>query len=124
LTIAACSAFGSDDPTSTMEAQERSPTPTYDGPGTHYSIQATTQLHLEGVALGVGNIWEEEYTPEGQEPQRGLTALLFISVQNDSSQNRQVRVHPGQELDVPGYHLQVLAVEERYVHLAVVEVTE
>ncbi|MPZ50660.1 MAG: hypothetical protein GEU75_15410 [Dehalococcoidia bacterium] len=98
--------------------------PTYTGPGTLHAIEATTQLHLEGVAIGVGNIWEEEYTPAGENSRRGLTAGLFISVEKDASQNRNLRVHSGQEVIIPGYRLQVISVEPQRMNLAVVEVAE
>jgi hypothetical protein len=91
---------------------------------TLYTIEETTQIHLNGVAIGVGNIWEEDYTPPGGGSTRGLTAGLFISVKEDPSQNRTLRVHPGQEVTVPGYRLQVVSVESREIRLAVVEVPE
>jgi hypothetical protein len=92
---------------------------------TLYTIEETTQMHLlSGVAIGIGNIWEENYTPPGGGSTRGLTAGLFISVEEDPSQNRTLRVHPGQELTVPGYRLKVVSVESRQVRLAVVEVPE
>jgi hypothetical protein len=50
--------------------------------------------------------------------------MLFINVEQGDAQDRQVRVHPSQELDIPGYHLQVLAVDEGYVHVAIVEETD
>ncbi|MFN2420279.1 MAG: hypothetical protein ABR527_02705 [Gemmatimonadota bacterium] len=92
--------------------------------GTLYTIEETTQIHLNGVAIGVGNIWEEDYTPIGGGSTRGLTAGLFISVKEDPSQSRTLRVHPGQEVTVPGHRLQVVSVEPREIRLAVVEVPE
>src|SRR5687768_14121125 len=59
---------------------------------TLYTIEETTQIHLNGVAIGVGNIWEEDYTPPSGGSTRGLTAGLFISVKEDPSQNRTLRV--------------------------------
>jgi hypothetical protein len=95
--------------------------PTYEGPGELRSVQAGTQMHLRGVAIGVGNIWEEDYVTAAGESRTGLTAGLFITVQADPGQNRFVRVHPGQDVAVPGYLLRTLAVESRVVHLAVIE---
>jgi hypothetical protein len=80
-------------------------------------------MHLKGVAIGVGNIWEEEYTPVGETPRSGLTAGLFISVEGDASQNRHLRVYPGQEVHVPGYRLHVVSVEPKQIQLDVIEVT-
>jgi hypothetical protein len=116
LLLLACSERDAVDPTPTSAAAVE-----YSGPGTLHAVQATTQLHLRGVAIGVGNIWEEEYRTAGGESRNGLTAGLFISVRDDPSQNRRIRVHPGQEVSVPGHLLHVVAVEERVVHLAVID---
>jgi hypothetical protein len=96
-----------------------SPAATYSGPGMLYVIEATTQAHVGPLAIGAGNIWEEEYAPAGQPPRQGLTAALFISVATDSSQSRSLRVYPGLDLEVAGHRLQVLLVEPRFVHLAI-----
>lgn len=45
--------------------------------------------------------------------------MLFISPTDETIENSTVRVHPGQEIDVPGYRLRVVAVEENAVQLAV-----
>ncbi len=97
------------------------PTPTYTGPGEIRSIESSAQMHLVGVAVGVGNIWEEEYQTADGTPRRGLTAGLFITVEGDASESRKVRVHPGLEVDVPGYRLRVLSVQESRIELALIE---
>jgi len=97
------------------------PTPTYTGPGEIRSIEASAQMHLVGVAVGVGNIWEEEYETADGTPRRGLTAGLFITVEDDASESRKLRVHPGLEVDVPGYRIRVLSVHESRIELALIE---
>jgi hypothetical protein len=84
-------------------------------------IETNTQMHLKGVALGVGNIREEMYLLADGAQRHGLTAALFISVENDSSQNRTLRVHSGQDLAVPGYRLHVVLVEKTRIQLKVAE---
>lgn len=123
LALAACADSDSDDdpanvidPTPTTDA-----IPTYTGPGELRTIQAGTQLHLDGVDIGTGNIWEEEYTPVSGQVTRGLTALLAVTVEQDPAQNQNLRVHPGQEVEVPGYRLQVVAIDAERIHLAVIE---
>jgi hypothetical protein len=97
------------------------PTPTYTGPGELRSIESSAQMHLVGVAVGVGNIWEGEYQTADGTPRRGLTAGLFITVEDDASESRKLRVHPGLEVNVPGYRLRVLSVQESRVELALIE---
>jgi hypothetical protein len=84
-------------------------------------IEASTQLNLEGVGIGVGNIHEEEYTPPGGSPSVGLTAAIFVNVEADPLQNRTERVGAGQEVDVPGYRLRIISVEASRIHVEVVE---
>ena len=66
-----------------------------------------------------GNIQEEEYTPEGGTPRRGLTAGLWIFVRQDPTQDRHIRVYPGQSVMVPGYRLVIVAVERRAIRMEV-----
>jgi hypothetical protein len=100
------------------------PSPTVSMPATVRTIEAGTQLHLEGVGVGVGNIWEETYTTAAGATQSGFTASLAITVDGDTSLNQNVRVHPGQHVDVPGYRLRVVAVEPNLIQLDVIEATE
>jgi len=97
------------------------PTPTYTGPGEIRSIESSAQMHLVGVAVGVGNIWEEEYQTADGTSRRGLTAGLSISVEDDASESRKLRVHPGLEVNIPGYRLRVLSVQESRIELALIE---
>ena len=84
-------------------------------------IESSTQLHLDGVGVGVGNIREEEYTPSDGTPVRGLTAGVFISVEADTSQNQTLRAFPELEIEVPGYRLRVLTVEAASMQLEVID---
>jgi hypothetical protein len=119
IAAAAILTFACSDDTTTAVRQD-TPIPAIEG-ATVYTIEATTQLHLRGVAIGVGNIWEEQYIPEGGTSMTGLTAGLFLTVQNDASQSRTLRVHPGTDIVVANYRLQVLSVETRGIQLAVFE---
>jgi hypothetical protein len=76
---------------------------------------------LTGVSYcsGAGLYSEDEYTPPGEAPRRGLTAGLWLSYREEPSQNRHLRVYPGQEIVVPGYRLHIIAVEPRIVRLAI-----
>jgi hypothetical protein len=105
------------------------PTPTvanaagaYQGPGTVQRIVSGTQMHLDGVAIGVGNIWDEQYTTQDGTPKQGRTAAVFIAVEEDASQSRTLRVYPGLEVDAPGYRLHVVSVEDTSVQIAVIQV--
>ena len=83
------------------------------------TVESNTQITLGDVRIGVGNFREEEYTPEGGTPRRGLTAGLWISVRDNPTQDRNVRVHPGQTVMVPGYRLVIVAVERRAIRMEV-----
>jgi hypothetical protein len=100
------------------------PSPTTSLPATVRTIEASTQMHLAGVDVGVGNIQEETYTDADGVAQTGLTAGLFVTVEQDATLNHTVRVHPGQDIDVPGYRLHVIAVEPTRILLDVIEVTD
>jgi hypothetical protein len=82
-------------------------------------IEASTQMHLDGVGVGVGNIWVAEYTPAGGTLTTGLTAALFISIEADASKNRTERVGAGQDVGLPGYHLHIVAVEPTRIQVEV-----
>jgi hypothetical protein len=83
------------------------------------SIESNTQAHVGQLAIGAGNFWEDEYTPPGEAPRRGLTAGIWLTYRDDPAQNRHLRVHPGQEIVVPGYHLRVISIESRIVRVAI-----
>jgi hypothetical protein len=83
------------------------------------TVESNTQITLGDVRIGVGNFSEEEYTPEGGTPRRGLTAGLWIYVRDNPTKDRHVRVHPGQTVMVPGYRLVIVAVERRAIRMEV-----
>jgi hypothetical protein len=100
------------------------PAAAYTGPGSVRAVMDGTQMHLEGVGVGVGNIWEAEYVTEDGTRKRGPTAGLWISVEEDTSQNRHLRVHDGFDVNVPGYRLHVVSVGESSVEIAVIKLPE
>lgn len=118
---------GSSNAASVTPAASRSPEAarsTVDPSAEVITIQSNTQATLgDDVRIGAGNFHEEDYTPAGGGSRRGLTAGLWIYVRNDSSKDTHVRVHTGQVLSVPGYQLEVLAVEPTAVRLAVSKTT-
>lgn len=59
-----------------------------------------TNLRLDqGLEVGAGNFWEEDYLDEAKQPRRGLTAGLFFLVRDEAGPRQQpLRVHPGLEL--------------------------
>jgi hypothetical protein len=68
-------------------------------------IVATTQAHVDGVAVGAGNIWSGAYTlPDGTE-RTGLSAGLWIGGAN------AVRVGPGSVVQIGPARWEVIAVE-------------
>jgi hypothetical protein len=83
------------------------------------SIESNTQAHVGQLAIGAGNFSEDEYTPPGEAPRRGLTAGLWLSYREEPAQNRHLRVYAGQEIVVPGYRLHIIAVEPTIVRLAI-----
>jgi hypothetical protein len=96
----------------------------YAGPGTVHVLMSGTQLHLTGVGIGVGNIWEEQYQEVDGTSTRGLTAGLFIAVSDDASQNRTLRVHPGMQVAAAGYRLDIVSIGQSSVQFAVIEPPE
>jgi hypothetical protein len=106
--------------------QAATPTPaaSYTGPGSVRAIMDGTQMHLEGVGVGVGNIWEDEYVTAAGARNRGPTAGLFIAIEGDPSKNRHLRVYDGFEVDVPGYRLHIVAIRESGVEIAVIKLPE
>jgi len=85
------------------------------------TIERNTQATIGDIRIGAGNFHEESYTSDDGVPRTGMTAGLWIYVRDDSSKNRHVRVHAGQILSVPGYRLEVVAVERTAVRLAVIK---
>ena len=74
-------------------------------------IEANTQATFDDLRIGIGNIWEEEYTPEGGERRRGATAGMWLYFRDDPSQDRHVRIHPGQRVTAGGRTIEVVTVD-------------
>ncbi len=82
------------------------------------TIVTTTQGQIgDSIRIGVGNIWEEDFTPEGGAARRELRAGLWITVRDAPASSQHVRAHAGQELAVAGYRLRVLEVDRCGVRL-------
>jgi hypothetical protein len=106
--------------TPTLRDSDVQPSPSPTGAGVEtVTVESNTQITLGDVRIGVGNIREEEYTPEGGAPRRGLTGGLWIYVRDNPTQDRHERVHPGQTVMVPGYRLVIVAVERRAIRMEV-----
>lgn len=87
-------------------------------------LESNTQMQLDGVAIGAGNFWEEDYFQSDGTRQKGLTAALFITVTGDPAKNQNLRVHPGEELDLPGYHITVVSIKGKNVSLKLDEAVQ
>lgn len=75
-------------------------------------IQANTQGQFDDrLRIGTGNF-------------RDSSAVLWISVKDDPSQDKVVRIHKGDEIIVDGYTLRILDVTENYVKLKAISPKE
>jgi hypothetical protein len=66
--------------------------------------------------IAAGNIWDEEYTPDGGVPTRGMTAHLTIM---QPSGNSGRRVRPGLELVLGDARIRVIAIDDQGVEIEV-----
>jgi hypothetical protein len=66
--------------------------------------------------LAAGNFWEED--DDAGKPKKGLTAQVWV-MEKDTSKNTSFRIHPGQEFDVTGAHVRVVAINADNVVVAV-----
>ncbi len=83
------------------------------------TITKNTQGTYDDVRIGAGNFREEAYTDERGQSARGFTAGLWISVRDDASQDRAIRVHRRQRFVAGNKSFEVRAVREREVELAI-----
>jgi hypothetical protein len=77
------------------------------------TIQETaTQRLSPAIKLGCGNFWEEKYQEGGTE-QQGVTAGLWVlrSGTPGAPASSHMRIHAGQRVEIPGFHLRVLEVK-------------
>lgn len=68
-------------------------------------IHENAQTTLSGATVGVGNVWEREYTPAGGAPVRGTTAMLFLG-------DTRIVVGAGSFVELGGSTWRVLAVDK------------
>lgn len=71
-------------------------------------LETATQRLSPAIKLGCGNFWEEKYQEGGAEHE-GVTAGLWV-LRAESRVADHLRVHAGQQVEVPGFHLRVLEV--------------
>jgi len=77
-----------------------------------FAIQTNTQLTFQTLKIGVGNIWPEDYLTRGGETVNGLTAALWLFVEDKSDLDQTVRVHPGMTLEIDAYLINIVEVRE------------
>jgi len=91
-----------------------------DQAGAEYFIADTTQAQFgDTLRVGVGNIWEEEYTAADGSQKTGLTAGLWFFVRDRPELNQHMRVHPDQQVEIAGYRITVAQIDEDGVSLLV-----
>jgi hypothetical protein len=73
------------------------------------TITETTITEVAGLRVGVGNVWEADFTgPDGQTT-RGPTAMVSFADEAGQDLHRE-RVHAGSELVVAGRRYRIEAV--------------
>ncbi len=77
-----------------------------------FAIQTNTQLTFQTLKIGVGNIWAEDYLTRDGETVNGLTAALWLFVEDKSDLDQTVRVHPGMTLEIDAYLINIVDVRE------------
>ena len=82
-------------------------------PSNEHFIADTTQSQFgENLRVGAGNIWKEDYTSEDGTQTTGLTAGLWFFVRDLPDLNQQIRVHKGQKIELAGYQVTVIAIDQ------------
>lgn len=79
---------------------------------THEYIVENTQGEVEKLRIGVGNIWEEEYTSDEGESKKEMTAGLWVFYRNQKSLDKQITVYIGKSFDVGEYRIKVINIKE------------
>lgn len=80
---------------------------------TFYFALENGQIVVEGdnVRIGVGNLWEEEYTTDAEGlTQRGLRVGLWFFFREKPHQDRAVRMYEGQVLEIIGHQVRVVKI--------------
>jgi len=110
-------------PTTAADAGGSNATPSTTGSATDGNLPATTietntQATFGDVRIGVGNIWDEEYTdPEGKK-HRGLTAGLWV-FERDPPKDFKLRAHPGEKFIASKSTFEVVRVTQTSVELRI-----
>lgn len=73
-------------------------------------LEANVQLTVGDLRIGVGNIWEENYTDSSGNGKKGLTAALWLFYRTDQSLDVTPRVHAGQEIIIGRYAIKIIDV--------------
>ena len=84
------------------------------------SIASNTQVTIGDLRIAAGNVWDSEYAPDGGAPRRGPTAGLWLYFRQRPSEDRHVRAHPGQALEIAGHRIRVVEVQRGGVRVALV----
>ncbi len=69
------------------------------------------------ATIAASNIWEEDYELADGTRARGMTAHFWIM--HDKATHAKLRVHPGQELAIPGAFVRVLGIDRQGVEIEV-----
>jgi hypothetical protein len=93
-------------------------------PAQTYDLRANTQLTHHSLRIGTAGIRPRDYTDDSGATRHGPTAGLWIYYREDPAQDRFVRVHPGQALDVAGYTIEVLDIQVGEPGVVKLRVTE
>ena len=80
------------------------------------TIAAGTQAHIDDVAIGAGNFWDEYEGGDGNKEPR-QSAGLWISVKDDSAANRTIRVSKGSKFSAGRFNFEVLEVTDNVIRL-------
>jgi hypothetical protein len=81
-------------------------------------IETNTQGTFGDVRIGVGNIWEEEYTDDAGKKQKGLTAGLWV-FEKDPPKDFKLRAHPGKKFTASKSTFEVVRVTQTSVELEI-----
>jgi len=87
--------------------------------GGRVMIETNTQATFGDVRIGVGNIWEEQYTNADGNPQTGLTAGLWV-FERDPPKQRALRAQPGTTVTASSASFEVVRVTKSSVEIRVV----
>lgn len=99
------------------------PVPEGDKVAAEVTITETTVADLAGLRLGVGNVWDDDFTGPDGRPTRGPTAMLAISDEAGKTLHRE-RVHAGSEVSAGGHRFRIQSVHAPENGLGSVTVAE